>query len=144
MVLLHPPAHVTQGLFQVGRFTWLAEYVAPDVFKTLFTVVCYGSQPNASILLGAKMTGACELEKKENLLCVPQTVLWREGHRFFVFVERSNRYRKQYVELGMNDSQFVEITQGLSYQDAILRIESFSDYEQVLMLINESNYEGAQ
>ena len=117
----------------------IAQQIKDDEFKAAFTVVCHATQPDESILLGIKLTGACILEKKENVLSLPQQILWREGSRFFVFVERFGKYFKQYVELGIYDSSYVEITKGLSFQDSILRIQSFSDYEQVLNLIKTSH-----
>ncbi len=61
-----------------------------------------------------------ELEKRENVLCIPNAALHESEEGFFVYVSEEGILNMRYVTVGLCGSELTEITGGLTQEDTIL------------------------
>jgi HlyD family secretion protein len=60
------------------------------------------------------------LEKRDNVLAIPESLLQFEADKVFVQVENgTQQFEKRYVEVGVSDGIWIEIVKGLSKDDKI-------------------------
>ena len=80
------------------------------------------SAENPEGLLRPEMTATVNisLQKKENVLTVPNGAIRREGGKKVVFVMQNNQPVKQEVKTGWKDSSYTEILSGLKEGDRVV------------------------
>lgn len=71
------------------------------------------------ISINADATIALELERKENVLCVPASAIHKSDSGLFVYLEKDGLLEMRYVTVGVEGATLVEITDGLEQGEII-------------------------
>ncbi|MDR1117461.1 MAG: efflux RND transporter periplasmic adaptor subunit [Oscillospiraceae bacterium] len=78
-------------------------------------------EPDGSLFSGASASAAIHMKKTENALTLPYEAVHQDAeNNEYVYLHREGRAVKQYILTGKELSRYVEITAGLSAEDAVL------------------------
>ena len=79
-------------------------------------------KPVGDEMIDINQTGeiTVELERKEDVLCIPNAALHESEEGFFVYVSEEGILNMRYVTVGLCGSELTEITGGLTQGDTIL------------------------
>lgn len=71
------------------------------------------------IPINSDATIALELERKENVLCVPASAIHKSDQGLFVYLQKDGLLEMRYVTVGLEGATLVEITDGLEQGEII-------------------------
>lgn len=71
------------------------------------------------IPINTDATIALELERKENVLCVPASAIHKSDNGLFVYLEKDGLLEMRYVTVGLESGTLAEITDGLEQGEVI-------------------------
>ncbi|WGE82338.1 efflux RND transporter periplasmic adaptor subunit [Actinobacillus equuli subsp. haemolyticus] len=80
--------------------------------------------------IGMTVQGQVEIAKRENVLVVPTSALKKKGNETFIQVLENNQPIEKKVELGLADSQYTEITAGVTEGEQVITTQR-ADSEQI-------------
>lgn len=60
-----------------------------------------------------------ELERRENVLCIPEDALHESDNGLFVYLEKDGLLEMRYVTVGLEGDEMIEITDGLVQGEVI-------------------------
>ncbi len=98
-----------------------------------FTVTIYLENPDNLLKPGMFAQAKLELEKHEQVVCVPQGAVFNRGLDNYLYIVEKNHARLKQVKLGIADLERVEITEGLNTNDEVVirGVESLQDGSRV-------------
>lgn len=78
-------------------------------------------KPTGEELIACETDGniTMELDRKENVLCVPEDAIHESDNGLFVYLEKDGLLEMRYVTVGLEGDEFVEITGGLEQGEII-------------------------
>ncbi|MEW6482618.1 MAG: efflux RND transporter periplasmic adaptor subunit [bacterium] len=113
------------------KFTGIIREISPIINpqSRTFNVTIYIRNAHHRIKPGMFARVKIELEKHQNVLCVPQGAVFNRGLDNYLYVIEENRARLKQVKLGIQDLEKVEITAGLAKnQEVVIRgVETLQD-----------------
>jgi HlyD family secretion protein len=73
------------------------------------------------IRAGYSANAKIEVERKENVLSIPESTIFFENDSSFIWTtkDKKGEYEKQYVELGLSDGINVEVTEGVTKETKV-------------------------
>ena len=76
---------------------------------------------------GMSVTGTIIISEKKDILRVPISAIQKDDDGYYVTMEAN--YDKKYVQVGENDSEYIEVTEGLFENDRVIT-ESLISYDE--------------
>ncbi len=100
---------------------------------TYYQVIISFAEQNPKFRVGMSGDGEVLLEKKDEVLVIPETALIKRGDDYSVFKVVDGQARKQSVAIGLMTDQGVEIIEGLSEGDIVVAsgVSKISDGEKI-------------
>lgn len=98
-----------------GTFTGRVASVSPVMDTKIFSYVVLIDVPNKSNLIKPGMTAKVDIlvEKREDIIIAPINSILSEDNGEYVFTVEDKRAVKRFVDTGISNNDFVEITKGL-------------------------------
>jgi HlyD family secretion protein len=116
---------LTVGAIENYKFSAKLEYIAPKGVAENGAIqfqikAAVKLDPDHFIRAGYSANADIILERKDNVLSVPESVLQFSGDTTFVEVETgANTYRKQVLKTGISDGINIEVLNGVNDKDKI-------------------------
>ena len=103
-------------------FTGKITSVSPIMDDKTFSYVVLIDVPNKNNLIKPGMTAKVDIliEKRENIVIAPLNSVLSEDSGKYVFTVEDNKAVKRFVDTGISNNDFVEITKGLETGDFII------------------------
>jgi len=103
-------------------FTGIVSEIFPTINPQSRTFSCFLHIPNPQDLIKPGMFARVklELEKHQNVLCVPQGAVFNRGLDNYLYVVFGNKAKLKQVKLGIQDLEKVEIIEGLTYNEEVI------------------------
>jgi RND family efflux transporter MFP subunit len=107
---------------KTGFFTGKITSVSPIMDDKTFSYVVLIDVPNKNNLIKPGMTAKVDIliEKRENIVIAPLNSVLSEDSGKYVFTVEDNKAVKRFVDTGISNNDFVEITKGLETGDFII------------------------
>lgn len=107
---------------KTGFFTGKITSVSPIMDDKTFSYVVFIDVPNKNNLIKPGMTAKVDIliEKRENIVIAPLNSVLSEDSGKYVFTVEDNKAVKRFVDTGISNNDFVEITKGLETGDFII------------------------
>jgi RND family efflux transporter MFP subunit len=103
-----------------GRVTQLAAQVSELGSRSVAQVLGSIEDPKGMLLPNVNVDVEIEVPQTAPVKSLPRTVVFPDGNREFVWIVRSERPAKYYIQTGRSTSAMIEITGGLEVGDKVI------------------------
>jgi len=118
----HQQVKVAFDAYPDKRFTGIISDISSTINpqSRTFKVTINIRNPHHLFKPGMFARVVIDIEKHQNVLCVPQGAVFNRGLDNYLYVVEANKAKLKQVKLGLQDLEKVEITEGLTTDDEVV------------------------